>query len=58
MDLCNFNELRLIDNFWEAFDLTKVDLSNNEIDQIPEEIGNAEVSVNLHTCVAARVHQL
>lgn len=38
-DLCKFSELRLIDNFWEAFDLSKIDLSNNEIVSIPDEIG-------------------
>ena len=43
-DLCNFSELRLIDNFWEAYDLNKIDLSNNEIESIPEEIGTQEVS--------------
>ena len=46
MEICNFNELRLIDNFWEAYDLAKVDLSNNEIESIPEEIVNQEVSQN------------
>ena len=44
MEICNFHELKLIENFWEAYDLTKVDLSNNEIDSIPEEIVNQEVS--------------
>eukprot|EP00353_Schmidingerella_taraikaensis_P008550 CAMPEP_0185575716 /NCGR_PEP_ID=MMETSP0434-20130131/6828_1 /TAXON_ID=626734 ORGANISM="Favella taraikaensis, Strain Fe Narragansett Bay" /NCGR_SAMPLE_ID=MMETSP0434 /ASSEMBLY_ACC=CAM_ASM_000379 /LENGTH=204 /DNA_ID=CAMNT_0028192665 /DNA_START=63 /DNA_END=678 /DNA_ORIENTATION=+ len=50
-DICNFNELRLIDNFWEAYDLQKVDLSNNEIESIPEEIVNQEtvVSFNFNT---------
>ena len=47
MEICNFNELRLIDNFWEAYDLAKVDLSNNEIESIPEEIVNQEVSHKL-----------
>ena len=40
MEICNFHELKLIENFWEAYALTKVDLSNNEIDSIPEEIVN------------------
>ena len=44
MEICNFNELRLLENFWEAYDLTKVDLSKNEIESIPEEIANVEVS--------------
>ena len=45
MEICNFHELKLIENFWEAYDLTKVDLSNNEIESIPEEIVNQEVGV-------------
>ena len=40
MDLCNLHELRLIENVWEAWELTKVDLSNNEIPSVPEEISN------------------
>ena len=44
MEVCNLHELKLIDNFWEAYELTKVDMSNNEIDSIPEEIANQEVS--------------
>ena len=37
-DLCNIHELKLIENFWEIYDLVKVDLSNNEIESIPDEI--------------------
>ena len=44
VEVCNLHELKLIDNFWEAYELTKVDMSNNEIDSIPEEIANQEVS--------------
>ena len=44
MDICNLHELKLIENFWEAYELSKVDLSNNEIPSIPEEIANQEVS--------------
>jgi hypothetical protein len=40
MDLCNLHELKLIENFWEAYELSKVDLSNNEIPSVPEEIAN------------------
>ena len=65
-DLCRLHELKLIDNFWEAHDLTKIDLSNNEIESIPEDIVNQEVSsfpsVSL-TCMPRRAlddfeHQL
>jgi len=44
MDICKFNELRLIENFWEAYDLVKLDLSNNEIEAVPDEIAAQEVS--------------
>lgn len=30
-ELCNFAEIDLGENFWEGYDLTKVDLSNNAI---------------------------
>ena len=30
-ELCNFAELDMGENFWEGYDLTKVDLSNNQI---------------------------
>ncbi len=37
-ELCNFQNLEgIVDNWWEAFDLGKIDLSNNEIPSIPEE---------------------
>ena len=49
MEICNFHELKLIENFWEAYDLTKVDLSNNEIENIPEEIVNQEVGVTFQS---------
>ena len=45
MDLCKFQELQLIENWWEANPLVKVDLSNNEIDSIPEELATQEVSI-------------
>ena len=38
MDLCKIHELQLCENWWDANPLVKVDLSNNEIDSIPEEI--------------------
>ena len=45
MDLCKFQELQLIENWWEANPLVKVDLSNNEIDSIPEDLATQEVSI-------------
>lgn len=36
----------MIENWWESHDLTKIDLSNNEIPDIPDEIASQEVSVN------------
>ena len=44
MDLCKIHELQLIENWWEANPLIKVDLSNNEIESIPDEIAVQEVS--------------
>lgn len=44
MDVCKLHELKLIENWWEANPLIKLDLSNNEIDSIPEEIAEQEVS--------------
>jgi hypothetical protein len=45
MDICKFEELKVIDNWWESCDLSKVDLSNNEIPEVPEEFGTQEVSI-------------
>lgn len=39
MDIVNFQDLKLIENWWEANPLVKIDLSNNEIESVPEEIG-------------------
>ena len=44
MDICKFEELKLIENWWESCDLTKIDLSNNEIPEVPDEIASQEVS--------------
>jgi hypothetical protein len=38
-ELLNFSELEMGDNFWDSFDLVKIDLSNNQIDEIPNELG-------------------
>ena len=43
-DICRFQELNLTENWWDSFELTKIDISNNEIESIPEEIGQQEVS--------------
>ena len=44
-EIVTFEKLQLIENWWEAYDLQKVDLSNNEIESIPEEISVREVSI-------------
>jgi internalin A len=36
--LCNFAELDIIEKAWEGFYLTKIDLSNNLIPEVPEEL--------------------
>ncbi|CDW80826.1 leucine-rich repeat-containing protein 40-like [Stylonychia lemnae] len=41
-EILNFQELQIGDNWWEGFDLQKIDLSNNEITSIPEEISAQE----------------
>jgi len=35
MELCKFTELEIGDNWWESYELSKLDLSNNEIPEIP-----------------------
>jgi hypothetical protein len=42
MDICKFEELKIIENWWESFDLTKIDLSNNEIPEVPDDIATQE----------------
>ena len=32
------------ENWWDGYDLTKVDVSNNEIPSIPEDLGQQQVS--------------
>jgi hypothetical protein len=34
-DVCRFSELRLGENWWDCFELCKVDISNNMIEEIP-----------------------
>lgn len=41
-DICNFSDLKIIDNWWESYELTKIDLSNNQIKTIPKEINTQE----------------
>ena len=39
-EIVHFNDLSgVVDNWWQGFDLTKIDLSNNEIPEIPDGIG-------------------
>ena len=39
-DLPNFADMQIPgENWWDGYDLTKVDLSNNLIPEIPDEIG-------------------
>jgi Leucine-rich repeat (LRR) protein len=39
-DIVKFEELKVGENWWEAAELQKLDLSNNKIPDIPEEIIN------------------
>lgn len=37
-EILRFQDLQVIENWWDGCELTKVDLSNNEIGDIPESI--------------------
>eukprot|EP00347_Sterkiella_histriomuscorum_P009848 403339641 len=41
-EILKFSELQITENWWDTFDLQKIDLSNNEIPEIPEEISAQE----------------
>ena len=44
-ELCNFIEYCIPgENWWDGSELTKIDVSNNEIPEIPEELVKSEVS--------------
>ena len=47
-EICRFEELKVIDNWWESFDLTKLDISNNQIPSIPEELVQQEQLNNIN----------
>jgi hypothetical protein len=37
-EILKFEDLQVIENWWEGCPLTKIDLSNNEIPSVPEEV--------------------
>ena len=41
-EILKFEDLQVIENWWEGMPLTKIDLTNNEIPSIPEEIATQE----------------
>ncbi|CAI2384285.1 unnamed protein product [Moneuplotes crassus] len=41
-DICKFSDLRLLDNWWESYELTKLDMANNSIASIPSELSTQE----------------
>ena len=41
-DICKFSDLRLLDNWWESYELTKLDMSNNQLQNIPGELSTQE----------------
>jgi hypothetical protein len=44
--LANFADMTIPgENWWDGYDLTKVDVSNNLIQSIPEDLSRQEVSV-------------
>mmetsp|Transcript_13221 Transcript_13221/g.18139 ORF Transcript_13221/g.18139 Transcript_13221/m.18139 type:complete len:136 (+) Transcript_13221:146-553(+) len=48
-ELLNFQDLAMENvNWWDGFDLGKVDLSNNEIEVIPDEVGTQEFLAHLN----------
>jgi|LauGreDrversion4_2_1035121.scaffolds.fasta_scaffold204179_3 hypothetical protein len=39
-EILKFEDLQVLENWWEGMPLTKIDLTNNEIPAIPEEIAS------------------
>ena len=39
-EILKFEDLQVLENWWEGMPLTKIDLTNNEIPSIPEEIAS------------------
>jgi Leucine-rich repeat (LRR) protein len=44
-EILNFQDLQILENWWDGNDISKIDLSNNEIPSIPEQIGTQEFIV-------------
>ena len=47
-DLCKFSELRLLDNWWDAMPLLKIDIANNQISQLPDQLATQAELQNLN----------
>lgn len=41
-DICKFSDLRILDNWWESYELTKLDMSNNKLKSLPKELATQE----------------
>ena len=41
-DICKFSDLKLIENWWESYELIKLDMSNNKLTSIPKELATQE----------------
>ncbi len=41
-EILKFEDLQVIENWWEGMPLTKIDMSNNEIPSVPDEIASQE----------------
>ena len=48
-ELANFAEMAIPgENWWDGYDLTKVDVSNNEIPDVPNDLGRQDFIQNLN----------
>ena len=39
-DICKFSDLRLGESWWDCFELSKIDMSNNLIEEIPPNLAD------------------
>lgn len=47
-DICKFAELRITETWWDCYELTKLDMSNNKLKAIPKELSTQEQLAHLN----------
>jgi Leucine-rich repeat (LRR) protein len=48
-DLCKFEEYKVPDeNWWDGHELSRIDVSNNQIETIPRDIGQQQTLAHLN----------